>query len=338
MGVDLGGLFVKDEVEFSNLSGQKVAIDTHNMLYQFLSTIRQSDGTPLLNSAGEVTSHLSGLIYRIVNLVEAGIKPVFVFDGKPPDLKAATLQERRRVKEDAEKRWGEAKAAGSADAFKYAQSTSRITEEITRSTKSLLSYMGMPVVDAPSDGEAQASFMAMKGDVSYVGSQDYDSLLFGSEMLLRNLTVTGKRKLPGKRVYVDVKPELIDLYAGLERLEITREQLIDMAILMGTDFNEGIKGIGPKRALKLIKKHGSIERVLSELDMSIDIFSDVRTIFLHPDVSHDYDLRWEGPDEARIIEFLCVENGFSEERIQKAVSRLKDATDVQGQMTLNRWF
>ncbi len=338
MGVDLGGLFEKDEVELSELSGRMVAIDTHNMLYQFLSTIRQSDGTPLLNSSGEVTSHLSGLIYRIINLIEAGIKPVFVFDGKPPDLKAATLQERRRIKEVAKKRWEEAKATGSDDAFKYAQSTSRITEDITRSTKRLLGYMGMPIVKAPSDGEAQASFMAMNGDVDYVGSQDYDSLLFGSGMLLRNLTVTGKRKLPGKRVYVDVKPELIDLHAGLDRLEITREQLVDMAILMGTDFNKGIKGIGPKRALKLIKTHGSIEGVLSELDTSIDLFLDVRAIFLHPDISLDYDVKWKSPDEVRIIEFLCEENGFSEDRIHKAVDRLKDATDVQGQMTLNKWF
>ena len=338
MGVDLGGLFEKDEVEFGELSGRMVAIDTHNMLYQFLSTIRQSDGTPLLNASGEVTSHLSGLIYRIINMIEAGIKPVFVFDGKPPDLKAATLQERRRIKEESKKRWEEAKATGSGDAFKYAQSTSRITEDITRSTKRLLGYMGMPIVQAPSDGEAQASFMAMNGDVDYVGSQDYDSLLFGSGMLLRNLTVTGKRKLPGKMVYVDVKPELIDLYDGLDRLEITREQLVDMAILMGTDFNKGVKGIGPKRALKLIKKHGGIEGALSELDTSIDLFLDVRAIFLHPDISLDYDVKWKSPDEVRIIEFLCEENGFSEDRIQKAVVRLKDATDVQGQMTLNRWF
>ncbi|MDY6931934.1 MAG: flap endonuclease-1 [Halobacteriota archaeon] len=338
MGVDLGGLFERQNLEFSSLSGRIVAIDTNNMLYQFLSTIRQSDGTPLLNSSGEVTSHLSGLIYRLINLVEAGIKPVFVFDGKPPELKGATLQQRRVVKEKAMKRWDEAKATGSGDAFKYAQSTSRVTEDITRSTKRLLSYMGMPMVQSPSDGEAQASFMSLKGDVDYVGSQDYDSLLFGSEMLLRNLTVTGKRKLPGKNVYVDVRPELINLKTGLSKLGITREQLVDMAILMGTDFNKGIKGIGPKRALKLIKKHGSIEWVLSELDTSLDLFPEVRTIFLHPDVSNDYDLKWKTPDESNILEFLCDENGFSEDRIQKAVFRLRDATDAQGQMTLNKWF
>ncbi|MDY6966262.1 MAG: flap endonuclease-1 [Halobacteriota archaeon] len=337
MGVDLGVLFERREVKLNDLSGIRIAIDGHNTLYQFLSIIRQPDGTPLMNLHGGVTSHLSGLIYRVTNLIEAGIRPIFVFDGKPPDMKESTLQARRRVKEAAEKMWEEAKTEGSEDAFKYAQATSRITKEIAEDSKRLLDFMGIPVVQAPSDGEAQASFLVANDDADYVGSQDYDSLLFGSKILLRNITITGKRKLPKKKVYVDSKPELIDLNANLNRLGITREQLVNMAILIGTDFNAGIKGIGPKRALKLIKKHGNIEGALSELDTDIEDFPIIRDIFLYPDVASDYEVRWKSPEKDKIVDLLCHENDFSEDRVLKALERLKGGAK-QKQKTFEAWF
>ena len=337
MGVDIGVLFDKQEIVLKDLTNKKIAIDAHNTLYQFLSIIRQPNGTPLMNSRGDVTSHFSGLIYRITNLIEAGIRPVLVFDGKPPDLKEATLKARRKIKEEAEKKWEEAKAIGSTKAFSYAQATSRIDEKIIDDSKKLLGFMGIPIVQAPSEGEAQASFMVMNGDCDYVGSQDYDSLLFGSKVLLRNLTIVGKRKLPKKKVYIDVKPEMIDLNAGLKNLGITREQLVDMAILTSTDFNEGIKGIGPKRALKLIKKHGSIESALSEINSNIENFPEIREIFLNPNVTSEYEIKWKSPDEQKIKQFLCEENDFSEERIQKVIDRIKESSII-GQRTLNQWF
>ena len=337
MGVDIGVLFDRKEVGLKDLSDRKIAIDAHNTLYQFISIIRQPDGTPLLNSRGDVTSHLSGLLYRITNLIEAGIRPVFVFDGKPPDLKEATLKARRRVKEEAKKKWDEAKAIGSEKAFLYAQACSRIDEKIIDDSKKILDYMGIPVVQAPSEGEAQASFLVMNGDCDYVGSQDYDSLLFGSTVLLRNLTITGKRKLPKKSVYVDVKPEMIDLGSGLSKLGITRDQLVDMAIMIGTDFNEGIKGVGPKRALKLIKKHGTIEGALFEIGSGIENFPLIRDIFLNPNVSSDYCIKWKSPKEKKIMEFLCQQNEFSEDRIQKVINRLKEAPKPN-QRTLDKWF
>lgn len=337
MGADIGGLFDKKEIDLKDLNNKKIAIDAHNTLYQFLSVIRQPDGTPLMNLRGDVTSHLSGLIYRVTNLVEAGIRPVFVFDGKPPDLKEDTLKARRLIKEKAIKKWEEAKAIGSKDVFSYAQATSKIDEKIVDDSKKLLDYMGIPTVQAPSEGEAQASFLVINGDCDFVGSQDYDSLLFGSTVLIRNLTITNKRKLPKKRVYVDIKPEMIDLNSSLTKLEITREQLVCIAILVSTDFNEGIKGVGPKRALKLIKKHGGIEGALLELDSDIKNFPLIKDIFLHPDVTSDYDIRWKKPNFQKIKDFLCSENDFSEEKIQKVLDRLnKSLTNSQG--TLDQWF
>lgn len=337
MGVDLGDLFEKKEIELSDLKGKVIAIDAYNTLYQFLSIIRQRDGTPLLDSRGEITSHLSGFLYRTTNLIEEGIKPVFVFDGAPPLFKNTTIEERKKIRTEAFERWEEAKAVGSEDAFKHAQASSRIGGNMIEDAKLLLGFMGIPVIQAPSEGEAQAAFMVRNKDAYAAGSQDYDALLFGASIVVRNLAVTGKRKLPGKSVYVDVKPESIELEAGLLKLEISREQLIDIAILVGTDYNEGIKGIGPKKALKLIKKHGSIEGALAELNADIKNLAEIRELFLNPDVTPDYELKWKKPEKEAIIKFLCAEHDFSEERVSKAVERLLEASDIS-QQTLEKWF
>lgn len=338
MGVDLGDLFEKKEIEFSDLKGKVIAIDAYNTLYQFLSIIRQRDGTPLLDSRGEITSHLSGFLYRTTNLIEEGIKPVFVFDGAPPLFKNATVEERKKIRTEAKEKWDEAKAKGDEEAaFKHAQASSRIGGNMIEDAKLLLGFMGLPVIQAPSEGEAQAAFMVRNKDAYAAGSQDYDALLFGASVVVRNLAVTGKRKLPGKSVYVDVKPESIELETGLLKLEISKEQLIDIAILVGTDYNAGVKGIGPKKALKLIKKHGSIEGAIDELNTEIKDLTEIRALFTNPDVTSDYELKWKKPEPAEIIKFLCAGHDFSEARVSNAVERLLEASD-EGQKTLDKWF
>jgi len=338
MGSDIGDLFERRESELgTHLRGQIIAIDAYNTIYQFLSSIRQRDGTPLKDSRGRVTSHLSGLLYRTTNLVESGLKLVFVFDGVPPDFKAATIEKRREIRDTAEREWKEALAAGREDAFKYAQATSRLHPEMVEDAKSLLTSMGIPVVEAASEGEAQAARMARSGDVRFVGSQDYDSLLFGAPEVVRNLAVGGKRKLPGKKVYVDVRLEIIELQPNIDRLGITEEQLIDIAILVGTDYNSGIHGIGAKKALQLIYKHGSIEDALLTLGESIEHLDEIKNFFRDPDVTDDYSLAWKKPDESKIVELLCHEHGFSEARVSKAVERLARASDSMSQSTLDMW-
>lgn len=337
MGVDLGDIFEKHEIELGYLAGKVVAIDAFNTLYQFLSIIRQRDGTPLKNSRGDVTSHLSGMLYRTTNLVEAGLKPVFVFDGMPPQFKARTLEERNMNRDKARIRWQEAVAAGEEEVLVYAQASSHLKANMVDEAKSLLGYMGIPVVQAPSEGEAQAAHMVLSGDADYAASQDYDSLLFGAPKVVRNLTITGKRKLPRKNIYVDVKPEIIDLEEGLTYSGISREQLVDIALLVGTDYNPGIKKVGPKTALKLIKEHGTIQAVLEHLGQNIENLQEIRDLFLYPEVTGDYKLSWKLPSESDIIELLCRRNDFSEIRVKSAIDRLNEAAG-DGQQTLDKWF
>jgi len=339
MGVDLGELFRRRRIELKEISGRWIAVDAFNTLYQFLSIIRQQDGTPLMDSSGRVTSHLSGILYRITNLMEAGGKVAFVFDGLPPALKQETLAVRAEVRENAQTKWEEAQAVGE-DGFKYAQAASRLNEAIISDSKRLLQAMGVPVIQAPSEGEAQAAYMAMKRGVDFVGSQDYDALLFGAPQVVRNLTITGKRKLPGKRVYVDVDPELISLQKELDNLGINQMQLVDIGILCGTDYHPGLARVGAKTALKLIREHGSLEKVLQargEQGALSERFLEIREIFMNPEVTDDYQVKMNRPRTDEIISFLCQERDFSVERVKKATDRLEESYDA-GQSTLDRWL
>ncbi len=336
MGVDLGDLLQKKSTEIKALSGRWVAVDAFNTLYQFLSIIRQKDGTPLMDSTGRVTSHLSGLLYRTTNLVEAGIKVVFVFDGDPHPFKAETLQERSEVREKAAADWEEARAQGE-DGFKYAQAASRINAEILDDARRLIKSMGLPFVQAPSEGEAQAAHMAAKGDVYIVGSQDYDALLFGAPRVVRNLAITGKRKLPRKNIYVDVEPEIIDLEEELGRLGLTRKQLVEIAIMCGTDYNPGLTRVGPKTALKLINENGDLESVLAKQEEQIENYAEIREFFLHPDVTDDYKIKISRPNIKEIVSFLADERDFDPERVEKTAKRLEEVYR-SGQSTLDRWF
>lgn len=336
MGVDLGDLLEREKIELEELAGKMIAVDAFNTLYQFLSIIRQQDGTPLRDGSGRTTSHLSGILYRMTNLLEAGAKVVFVFDGEPPRFKRETLDQRAETRSRAEEMWQRAKEEG-LDGFKYAQAASRLEDEMIADAMRLLEAMGIPAVQAPSEGEAQAAFMAIKGDVDLVGSQDYDALLFGAPRVVRNMAITGKRKLPGKNVYVEVMPEVISLDEELLRLGIARRQLVEIGIMCGTDYNEGLKRVGPKTALKLIKEHGNLEGVLEARGETIEDAAEIRDLFLDPPVTEDYKIETKRPDPEKILAFLCDERDFSQERVEKAVKRLMEAVKV-GQSTLDKWF
>lgn len=336
MGVDLGELLERKKIEIQDLSGSWVAIDAFNTLYQFLSIIRQRDGTPLMDRQGRVTSHLSGLLYRTTNLIEAGIKVAFVFDGEAPTFKADTLAERSENRDKAASAWEEARAAGE-DGFKYAQAASRINSEILEDGRRLILAMGLPVIQAPSEGEAQAAYMAARGDVDYAGSQDYDSLLFGAPLVVRNLAITGKRKLPKKNIYVDVEPEVINLKQGLENLGITHKQLVEIGIMCGTDYNAGLERVGPKTALKLIREKGDLETILSERGEELTELKRIRDFFLHPPVTDDYRIALKKPRTDEIISFLVEERDFDPERVEKTAKRLEEVYRI-GQSTLDHWF
>ena len=336
MGVDLSDLVAPRPARLEDFAGKVVAIDAFNTLYQFLAIIRQPDGTPLMDRRGRPTSHLSGLIYRMSNFVAAGIRPVFVFDGEPPRRKARTIEGRADVKRRAEREWREAVEVGDLETARTkAMQTSRLTDEMVEQSRRLLGLLGIPFVQAPSEGEAEASAMAARGEAYAVGSQDFDALLFGAPRVAQNLTVSGRRKLPRKNVYVEVTPQLVGLDATLAALGLTREQLVDLAILIGTDFNEGVRGVGPKKAHRLIREHGALERVLTALGADIEGSAEVREIFLHPRVSAGQPLRWTGPDPEGVRAMLCDEFDFSRDRIDAALAKFADARAQARQRSLD---
>jgi flap endonuclease-1 len=342
LGVNLRDLVPKTTVSLRDLGGKSIAIDAYNALYQFLAIIRQPDGTPLKDHTGRVTSHLSGLLYRTASLVEMGIKPVYVFDGTPPALKEVEIKRRLRVKQEATISYERALKAGRVEeAHKYAQATSRLKDYMTEDSKRLLDSIGIPWIQAPSEGEAQAAHVAKKRDTNYCASQDYDSLLFGAPILVRNVTLSGRRKLPGKKLYVEVVPEIVDLEQTLAQLEITHEQLVDIGILVGTDYNpDGMKGIGPKTALKLIRNHGSLDKTpnLDEADFPVPP-QRIRQIFLQPKVTDNYELEWRKPDAERVVDFLCGERDFSEDRVEKALEKMScGLKELREKTTLEQFF
>ncbi len=349
MGVNLKDL-IPDDVktiidDLRSLRGKVISIDAYNALYQFLTAIRQPDGTPLMDSRGRITSHLNGLFYRTINFVEAGIKLVYVFDGQPPEIKYMEIERRRKIKEEAVKKYEEALKKGDLEAAKrYAQMSARLTEDMVADAKKLLDAMGIPWVQAPAEGEAQAAYMTVKGDCWATGSQDYDSLLFGSPRLIRNLTISGRRKLPRKDIYIEIKPEVIELAKLLKKLSLTREQLIAIGILVGTDYNpDGVKGIGPKKALQLVRTYRDIDKLFKAVprrEFPVDPLK-IFKYFMNPPHTDDYKLEWREPDEKAVIEILVEEHDFSIQRVKNALERYKKAyrEHIKGvQKGLDLWF
>ncbi len=327
MGVKLKDIIEPETISIKDLEGRVVSIDAFNTLYQFLSTIRQRDGRPLSDEHGNVTSHLSGILYRNSSMIEKGIKPIYIFDGQAPELKSETQAKRREVREESEKIFKEALKEGDTEkARKFAMRSSKLSPEIIESSKKLLTLMGIPYVEAKGEGEAQAAYLVSKGDAYAVASQDYDCLLFGAKRVVRNLAVSSNLG----------NLEYYELDKVLRKLDITREELIDMGILIGTDFSEGLKGVGAKTALKLAKK-GQLKEKIAELQKeSTHDLDEVRQIFLNHNVNTDYEIKWEKPKKDKLIEFMCYEHGFSEERVNKASDKLKNLSSSQG--SLDAWF
>ena len=307
-----------------DLRGKRLAVDGNGELYQFLALIRLRDGTPLRDSHGRITSHLSGLFYRTTRLIaDYGMELVFVFDGKPPQLKTAEIARRRSIRERYDSEHSKALAEGDlAKAYSKATMTSRLTREMVQEARELLRMLGIPVIQAAAEGEAQAAYLARKGLVWAAASKDYDCLLFGAPRLLRFLTISGKEFLPSKGVSRPIVPEVIDTQALLAHYGLTREQLVDLAILVGTDFNDGVQGIGPKKALKLVQHYGSINQMAEEIQAAAGPnIQEIRRIFLSPEITEDVTMESGSPDWAAVEKFLCDEREFSRERVRAAMQR-----------------
>lgn len=345
MGTDIRGIIEKHPITFEMLRGKVIAIDAFNILYQFLASIRQEDGTPLMDFKGNPTGHLSGLFYRTARLIANNIKPVYVFDGVPPIFKQKEIVRRRELKKEAEFKWREALDYGRVeDAKKFAQATSRLSEEMVMESKQLLCALGLPYIEAPSEGEAQAAAMVKNRIAFASASQDYDSLLFGTPKLIRNLSITGKRKVPNEERYVLIEPEEIRLDEVLSLLQINREQLILIGILSGTDFNNGVKGVGAKTALKIVKENkdvGSMKTYVKnkykyEFEEDVDAIFD---FFLNPPIYECINIKFGKPEFKAVEHILVEEHNFSEERVRKVLNEMEKTLATAGmQRKIEEWF
>lgn len=326
------------EFQLKNLFGRKVAIDASMCLYQYLIAVRQQDGSNLTNENGEITSHLSGMYYRTLKLVENGIKPVYVFDGKPPVLKGGELEKRLLRKEEAERKIEEAKESGSAeDMLKYEKRQVKVSREHNDEAKKLLDLMGIPYINAPCEAEAQCAELARGGRVFAAASEDMDTLCYSPPYLLRHLTFSEAKKIP---------IDQIDCNLAIEGLEMDKKTFIDLCILLGCDYCETIKGVGPVTALKLIKEHGSIDKIVEFINENKETtkyklpevwpYAEARELFMNPDVipASDVSFKWKEPDLKGLIQFMVTEKGFSEERIKSGVEKLKKGlkSGVQGRL------
>jgi flap endonuclease-1 len=340
MGLNLKELVVREKTTLEAFSSKVIAVDAYNAIYQFLASIRGPDGLQLSDSEGRITSHLSGLLYRNINFLSLGIKPVYVFDGKPPSLKTAEIERRKQIKKDATVKYEKAIAEGNMeDARKFAQQTTSMKDGMVKESKQILTYFGIPYIDAPSEGEATAAHLTNTGQAYASASQDFDSILCGAKRLIRNFTNSGRRKIPNRNTYVEIEPEIIETQKSLDALGISREQLVDIGILIGTDFNpNGFDRIGPKTALKMIKQHSRLEDIpqIQEQLHEID-YEQIRKIFLKPIVADVDEIVFGSVDYEGMTNYLVKERSFSEERIQSSLNRLKKALEKKSQ-NLDQWF
>ncbi len=328
MGLKIGELLPKKEITLADLKGKKIGIDAHLVLYQFLTSIRQPDGAPLTDSEGRVTSHLQGLFSRSLRLMQEGLKICYVFDGEPPELKYKEVEKRAEKKREALEKYKKAlKRKDVEEMKKYAARTSRLTPEMIEESKTLIEALGIPLIQAPSEAEAQAAYMAKKEKIFGVGSQDADSLMFGAPVLVRNLTVSNRRKLGGRQAYSHITPELVELKQVLKEFGINQDQLIALGLLIGTDYNpDGIRGIGPSTGLKLLKEYkNDFDSLFKKVEWDKyfdfswkEVFDTIKNI----PVTDDYPLTWGVVDESRVLKLLCDIHNFSEERVSSSLSKL----------------
>jgi len=326
------------EGEMANYFGRKIAVDASMCIYQFLIAVRQEGGNSLTNEDGETTSHLMGMFYRTIRLLENGIKPVYVFDGKPPELKGGELAKRQERRAEAQENLEKATETGDAENVdKFTRRLVKVTKEHGEECRKLLKLMGVPYVEAPCEAEAQCCALVKAGKVYAVGTEDMDALTFGGDVLVRHLTFSEAKKMPIKE---------FTLRKVLEGLEMTQEQFIDLCILLGCDYCDTIKGIGPKRAVDLVKEHKSIDVILDKIDKEKYkvpenwLYKEARQLFIKPEITdpESLDLKWTDPDEEGIVQYMCNEKGFNEERMRNGVKKILKARNTGTQVRLDSFF
>jgi flap endonuclease-1 len=335
MGLQIGDIVPRHEVKFEDLKGKVIAVDAFNAIYQFLSSIRQPDGTPLMDSKGEVTSHLSGLFYRNIALMSEGIKLIYVFDGEYHELKGKTHEIRGAAKDLAKEKYEKAVDDDDVESMgKYARGFVRLDAKKIAESKELLEALGVAVVQAPGEGEMQCAQLVREGKAFAVGSQDYDALAVGGDRLIQNLTLARRRKVGASFVYIS--PEIIEYKDVLQSLELDPDRLISLAILVGTDFNPGgVRGIGPKKALALARQKKYPVEIFKEVEHQLEFdWQEVFEIFHKPNVSKGEEIKFGKLDGEEVKRILVEEHDFSLDRVEKQLEKLNKGIGKSKQRTL----
>ena len=335
MGVKLPGLLPIKAISWEDLKGKKIGVDSSNCIFQFLSSIRQRDGTPLMDSKGRTTSHLSGLFHRSANLMQKGIKLCYIFDGEAPALKYRTQQMRRERKERAFEKYNKAKEKEDIDSMhKYSKQFNYLDNEMIIESKELIKALGLPLVQSPSESDAQGSFMVERKDLDYFATSDADALMHGCPRVIPNLTLSQTRNLPGGK-FVYIKPYVIELKDVLKHLDINQDQLIVLGILVGTDYNpKGVHKIGPKTALKLVQQYNNFDELFKQVKTDFN-WKQIFAIFKSMPIMKNYQLKWTSPNPDKIKEILVEEHDFNEERVNKTIEKITNRDKEQS--GLGKW-
>jgi len=335
MGLKISDIIPRKSIVFEQLANKKIAVDFSNAAYQFLSSIRQRDGTPLMDSNGNITSHLQGILSRSCNLLQQNIKICYVFDGKPPELKNKTQTGRQERKEIAKEKLKKAKEDGNEQLMlRYSKQTTKLTQDMVDESKELIEALGMPIIQAPSEADAQIAHCCKKEDVWAAGTSDLDLLLHKCPRIITNLTLSQRRKL-ASGAYVKISPELVELNNVLTKLNINQEQLICLGILVGTDYNKGIHGIGQKKALKIVQELKTPEKIFSKHKVE---WQQIFNLFNKMKIKEDYSLKWSQPNTKKVISILVDKHDFSEQRVLSTLEKFKEAKKQQAQKGLDSWM
>lgn len=344
MGTQIKSLLKIENIQIDFLSGKKIAVDSLNWLYQFLSSIRQYDGALLMNSKGEITSHLAGLFSRCIFLLENNIRPIFVFDGTPPSLKQKEQEIRKERKIKAELKLKEAIDKQDIESMKkYSKMTSKLSPKMILDSKRLLDALGIPYIQAPSEGEAQAAYLVRNNDAFCCASQDFDSLVFGACKVVRNLNKGAKKKKANSLLYNDIEIELISLEDNLKNLGISNDELIVLSMLVGNDFTQsGINGIGPKKGLALVKKYNqNFDMLFKEVlwdEESNGSWKEIFDLIKNMPINTNYSVEFKAPDINKVKEILVLENEFSNDRIESSLLKIAKKTKEKSQSSLGNWL
>lgn len=313
----LRDIAVIHSITYAEIAGSTVAVDAHNWLYKYLTTtVRFTADAAYTTEQGDEVANLIGVVRGLPKFLEADVTPVFVFDGVPTDLKEDELESRAAARAETEDRLEDARELGDViEIARLESQTQRLTDTIHETTRGVLDRLDIPYVDAPAEGEAQCAHMARHDpEVEYAGSDDYDTLLFGAPVTLRQLTSADD-------------PEVMDFEQTLRHHGLTWEELVDAGILAGTDFNQGLDGVGPTTAIRDVREHGDLWSVLDARGETIQAADRVRELFLQPTVTDDYAFDGEiAPDLEAAKEYVIEAWEVSADEVLRAFDRIEEAT------------